>query len=148
MGPVSMINTHLAYHDSRERQQQLERLNLLDQERKNQICYPKKLDRGAYQKGPSPVARILCGDFNFGIETPEYEFQLNNTWIDAWTASSSNLVHPPTCGIFDHEQWPQGPHCRDFFWLSDEFVSSGLDMKVDTKTPLSDHQPIILEIDI
>ena len=42
IGPVSIINTHLAYHDSNERQQQLERLKLLDRERKNQILYPKK----------------------------------------------------------------------------------------------------------
>lgn len=148
MGPLSIINTHLAYHDSHERQQQLERLWELDQERKSQILYPKKYDRGSYQKGPLPVARILCGDFNFGLDFPEYNYQVNHEWLDAWAASGENQPHPPTCGVFDAEQWPQGPHCRDFFWLSSELEARRFTMKTDTETALSDHQPITLEIDI
>ena len=148
VGPVSVINTHLAYHDRCERQQQLERLSLLDQERKNQICYPKKHDSGAYQIGPVPVARVLCGDFNFSVDYPEYEYQVKNQWLDAWAISNKNMAHTPTCGIFDHKQWPQGPHCRDFFWLSSELASTKTNTLVDTATALSDHQPILLEIDI
>ena len=147
-GPLSIINTHLAYHDESERQQQLERLNLLDQERKNQVLYPKKHDAGAYQIGPLPFARILCGDFNFDTESLEYKYQINNNWLDAWTLDNNNQTHSPTCGIFDLKQWPQGAHCRDYFWLSDELASEKINMRVDTVTPLSDHQPIILEIDI
>ena len=148
IGPLSVINTHLAYHDGYERKQQLERLNLIDHERKNQILYPKKSDTGAYQKGPLPVARVLCGDFNFGIEYPEHALLVDSGWIDAWAASNTGKLHSPTCGLFDHRQWPQGPHCRDFFWLSNELESPRLEMEVDTETRLSDHQPIVLEIDI
>ena len=147
-GQISIINTHLAYHDSSERQQQLERLKLLEQERKNQILYPKKHDAGVYQVGSRPVARILCGDFNFGIDFPEYEYQIENQWLDAWTVSNKNMAHTPTCGLFDHKQWPQGPHCRDYFWLSNELATVKMNMDVDTVTPLSDHQPIVLEINI
>ena len=148
IGQISIINTHLAYHDNLERLQQLERLNLLDQERKNQILHPKKHDESAYQFKYTPVARILCGDFNFGVEYPEYDYQVKNKWIDAWTASHEGKTHLPTCGIFDYKQWPQGPHCRDYFWLSNELLSTKISMKVDTTTSLSDHQPIMLEIDI
>ena len=148
IGQISIINTHLAYHDSSERQQQLERLNLLDQERMDHILHPKKHDDGAYQFKGTPVARILCGDFNFGIDYPEYRYQINNKWIDAWTAANKDKVHSPTCGIFDHKQWPQGPHCRDFFWLSNELASTKISMEVETVTSLSDHQPIMLEINI
>ena len=147
-GQISIINTHLAYHDSNERQQQLERLTLLDQERKNQILYPKKHDSGAYQTASRPVARILCGDFNFGTDYPEYEYQINNQWLDAWTVSNKNNPHSPTCGLFDNLQWPQGPHCRDYFWLSNELATINLKMDVDLLTPLSDHQPIVIEMNI
>ena len=148
IGEISIINTHLAYHDFAERQQQLERLTRLDQERKNQILHPKTTDDGAYQTGARPIARILCGDFNFGVDYPEYQYQIDNQWLDAWVIANKDDAHSPTCGIFDHKQWPQGPHCRDYFWLSCELAPNNINMIVDTVTPLSDHQPIILEINI
>ncbi len=148
IGPVSFINTHLAYHDDAERRQQLERINSLEGERKSQLSHPKKDDSGAYQIGPAPMARVLCGDFNFGIEDPEYAYQSNNEWIDAWAASNEGESHSPTCGIFDQVQWSQGPHCRDYFWLSTELLPVKIIMQVDTVTALSDHQPIMLEIEI
>jgi len=148
IGPLSIINTHLAYHDDSERQQQLERINLLERERKAQRLHPKKNDNGAYQIGPASLARILCGDFNFEIKDSEYEYQTNNQWIDAWVTSNMGEVHSPTCGIFDLLQWPQGAHCRDYFWLSNELSAIKFNMQVDTDTALSDHQPIMLEIEI
>ncbi len=148
IGPLSVINTHLAYHDSHERQRQLERLTLLDNERKNQLAHPKKADSGAYRAGPLAVARILCGDFNFGTEFSEYDYLIENAWLDAWRVCNKDKPHSPTCGIFDSKQWPQGPHCRDFFWLSSELASTRMRMEVDEDTALSDHQPIKLEISI
>jgi endonuclease/exonuclease/phosphatase family metal-dependent hydrolase len=157
IGPVSIINTHLAFHDDAENQQQVEYLNHLEQERLAHHREPKQAGTGTYQPGSLAAARMLCGDFNFTPESPQYRYQLDMNWADAWKLSQADEVrsdeaHPPTCGLFDAAQWPQGGHCRDFFWLSPELQSlqSNISVKIsaDTHCNLSDHQPVMLEISI
>ena len=146
MGPVSILNTHLAFHDDAENQQQLEHLYHLEQERAANHREPKRVGSGTYQEGFLASARMLCGDFNFTPDTAQYRYQLDMGWVDAWHKCHGNDLHLPTCGIFDAAQWPQGGHCRDFFWLSPEFQSLEVEISVDTDTNLSDHQPVMLEI--
>jgi endonuclease/exonuclease/phosphatase family metal-dependent hydrolase len=148
IGPVSIINTHLAFHDEAENQQQLAHLNHLEQERVAHHREPKRVGIGTYKAGFLASARMLCGDFNFTPDTPQYRYQVDRNWIDAWKMRNGDEMHPPTCGIFDTAQWPQGGHCRDFFWLSPELQSLQVEISVDTDTTLSDHQPVILEISI
>jgi endonuclease/exonuclease/phosphatase family metal-dependent hydrolase len=147
-GPVSIVNTHLAFHDEVENQQQVKHLNRLEQERSAHQREPKQIGSGTYQAGFPPVARMLCGDFNFTPETPQYRYQLDMGWVDAWQLSHGDEAYQPTCGIFDAAQWPQGGHCRDFFWISPELQSLQIEISVDTDTNLSDHQPVMLEISI
>jgi endonuclease/exonuclease/phosphatase family metal-dependent hydrolase len=148
MGPVSILNTHLAFHDDAENQQQVEHLNHLEQERTAHHREPKQVGTGTYQAGFPASARMLCGDFNFTPDTPQYRYQLDMNWADAWQIRNCDEAHPPTCGISDAVQWPQGGHCRDFFWLSPELQSLQFKISVDTDTNLSDHQPVMLEISI
>jgi endonuclease/exonuclease/phosphatase family metal-dependent hydrolase len=148
IGPLSIINTHLAYHDSNETIQQLEHLHRLEQERAAHHRSPKQLDTGAYQEGFLSSARILCGDFNFTPDTSHYKYQIDSNWIDAWRHCAGDEVRLPTCGIFDSKQWPEGAHSRDYFWLSKELRDCELTYQVDTSTDLSDHQPIMLELAI
>lgn len=148
IGPLSIVNTHLAYHDINESQLQLEHLARLEQERVAHHQFPKNSASGCYQTGFHASARILCGDFNLEPNSSHYEYQVTNGWNDAWKRGSPDKPYPPTCGVFDILQWPQGPHCRDYFWLSNELVSTNIKVIADGNTSLSDHQPIILEIDI
>lgn len=148
IGPLSIINTHLAFHDDNENQQQIEHLNRLEQERVEHHSKPKRVGIGTYQEGFLASARMLCGDFNFTPEAPQYGYQLDMDWVDAWQVCNGGDVHIPTCGIFDSVQWPQGGQCRDYFWLSHEIQSLNAEISVDTDTNLSDHQPVMLEISI
>ncbi len=148
IGPLSIINTHLAFHDSNEVQQQLGHLQAIEQDRLAHLQYPKAAGPGSFQEGYLASARILCGDFNFAPEFPHYQYQLNSGWIDTWKLCCPDAPQPSTCGIFDQVQWAQGGHCRDYFWLSKELASRKVGASVDSDTDLSDHQPIILEINI
>ncbi|MFT4609602.1 MAG: endonuclease/exonuclease/phosphatase family metal-dependent hydrolase [Cellvibrionaceae bacterium] len=148
IGPLSIINTHLAFHDSNEVQQQLEHLHAIERDRLAHLQYPKAAGPGSFQEGYLASARILCGDFNFAPEFPHYQYQLNSGWIDTWKLCYPDVPQPSTCGIFDQVQWVQGGHCRDYFWLSKELASRKVGASVDSDTDLSDHQPIILEINI
>ncbi len=148
IGPLSIINTHLAFHDSNEVQQQLGHLQAIERDRLAHIQFPKAAGPGSFQPGYLASARILCGDFNFDPEFPHYQYQLDSGWIDTWKLCCPDSPQPSTCGIFDREQWSQGGHCRDYFWLSHELKARTIDASVDSATDLSDHQPIILEINI
>ena len=148
IGPLSIINTHLAFHDSNETQLQIEYLTRLEQERSTHHKSPKATGTGCFNTGYLASARILNGDFNFDPESMHYQYQKDAGWIDAWQHGSTDQPHPSTCGIFDTVQWPQGGHCRDYFWLSQEFTSYEINVHADSTASLSDHQPIILEIDV
>jgi len=147
-GTLSIVNTHLAFHDSNESQRQLEHLTLLEQERIAHHQFPKNSGPGCYQNGFLASARIICGDFNLEPESSHYQYQIDSGWSDAWKICRLDEPYPPTCGVFDSLQWPQGKHCRDYFWLSNELASVNINVSVDSTTSLSDHQPIILEIDV
>ncbi|GIT07626.1 MAG: hypothetical protein CM1200mP30_12560 [Pseudomonadota bacterium] len=56
--------------------------------------------------------------------------------------------HTPTCGIFDLKQWKKGPHCRDYFFLSQSLVQKIKQVSVNIETDASDHQPIRLVLDV
>ena len=147
MGILSIINTHLAFHDDNENQLQTERLDYFEKERRNRMNQPGEMIAGCYEQAFEPIARILCGDFNFDVDSNQYRYLIENNWLDAWRQAHNNGAHAPTCGIFDTVQWPQGSHCRDFFWLSNELLDTTTHVIVDVLTDLSDHQPVILELE-
>jgi endonuclease/exonuclease/phosphatase family metal-dependent hydrolase len=147
-GPLSIINTHLAYHDDNENQQQMEHFNRLEHERAAHQSNPKRIGTGTYKEGFQASARLLCGDFNFTPEASQYRYQLDMNWSDAWQLCNGDKPHTPSCGLSDAQQWPQGGHCRDFFWLSHELQFQKVSISVDTGINLSDHQPVMLEISI
>jgi len=148
IGHLGIINTHLAFHDEMENFQQIERLHLLEAERLARQKAPGETVAGCYAQCIQPTARIACGDFNFATDSKHYKYQLEKGWNDAWRLANPDIPHPPTCGIFDREQWADGPHCRDFFWMSSELKNIKVEVDVDTTTDLSDHQPVVLELEI
>ena len=96
--------------------------------------------------------RMFCGDFNMLRDSEEYRRLLTplaaeaRPFHDAWELVHPDLPHDPTCGIHDHDQWPEGPHCRDFFFVAGDCVTAVSSMRVNTKTDASDHQPLIIEL--
>jgi endonuclease/exonuclease/phosphatase family metal-dependent hydrolase len=48
------------------------------------------------------------------------------------------------CGLFDREQWDEGPHCRDYFFVTPDLAARTVDLVVDLETDASDHQPLLL----
>ena len=53
---------------------------------------------------------------------------------DAWRLVHTDKAHDATCGVFDHETWPQGAHCRDFFFVAGDCANQVTDFIVNTKT--------------
>ncbi|MGB2485810.1 MAG: endonuclease/exonuclease/phosphatase family protein [Candidatus Puniceispirillaceae bacterium] len=152
-GLLRVMTTHLEFHSHRQRLDQLKRIMDIefDVYNLNQIP-PAFSESGPYGQFERSQRTVLCGDFNFLSTSDEYNLVVNPSdgragLKDAWTTAKPNQVHAPTCGIYDHEQWAEGPHCRDFFFVCEELADCIEDISVDTETGASDHQPIVLTLD-
>jgi endonuclease/exonuclease/phosphatase family metal-dependent hydrolase len=150
-GPLRIVTAHLAYHDEVQRAAQTARLRQLHAEAAARQRQPgAALPDGPYAAVPAAEAALLCGDFNFLPDDDPYRALLaphadgTPALIDAWRAHHGDRPHDPTCGVFDREQWPQGPHCRDFFFVTPDRAARVVDVVVDLETDASDHQPVLL----
>jgi endonuclease/exonuclease/phosphatase family metal-dependent hydrolase len=109
---------------------------------------------GPYRTLEAPIGFLVCGDFNLGPDDPEHAqmrrpFQSGvPSFVDAWTARHGAIPHPPTTGVADLKQWPQGPHCRDYFFVSENMADRIEDVRVDVDTTASDHQPLTIALDL
>ena len=92
----------------------------------------------------------MCGDFNMDVDSTEYtvltDAMDSGRLQDAWRSLYPNVNHEPTCGVHDLKQWPQGAHCRDFFFVSEAASQRVSSIVVDTKISASDHQPLMMTL--
>lgn len=152
-GPLRLTTTHFEFHSANQRRAQAERLRALHQDALENRSYAKMApNEGPYAAIPRPPRHILCGDFNSLVDDEVYACLsrcfggIDDQFSDAWRLLHGAAPHASTCGIHDHAQWPEGPHCRDFFFLSREAALIAKAITVDTTTDASDHQPVLLSL--
>lgn len=148
-GALRVITTHLEFYSHRQRSAQVEALRSLHQEVCGNARQPAvDVAGGPYARAARPQAAVICGDFNLIPTDPEYARMLapfedeTPAFADAWPKVHGDAPHGPTCGIFDHDLWPQGPHCRDFFFIAGEPGDRIESVYADAETDASDHQPL------
>ncbi|RMD61202.1 MAG: hypothetical protein D6826_10525, partial [Alphaproteobacteria bacterium] len=153
-GAVRVVTTHLEYHSSPQRLAQVARLRELHAEVWGNLRAPPVAEEdGPYAARARPAAVVICGDFNMTPGDPAYQAMIapfaDDTpgFLDAWRVVHGDRAHAPTCGVFDHVQWPAGPHCRDYFFVSAPLAGRVRALDVDVETDASDHQPIRLILD-
>jgi len=156
-GPLRVITTHLEYYAANQRLRQVERLRDLHEEvwHNNQVPYGRPEDgngNGPLSGLPRPTRAVLCGDLNFLPEDPEYVLIQADydapvpAFRDAWMVVHDGESHAPTCGVHDRENWPDGPHCRDYMFVTGDLVDRVANFGVDVDTDASDHQPVWLQL--
>jgi endonuclease/exonuclease/phosphatase family metal-dependent hydrolase len=153
-GPLRITTTHLEFHSEPQRLAQVDALRALHAEAcANMARPPMTVADGTYRFVPRPAEAVICGDFNFVVDDSAYARMTApfgdsaSPLRDAWRLRHGAKLHDPTCGIYDREQWPQGAHARDFFFVSDALAPRVRDVVVDVKTNASDHQPLLLVLD-
>ena len=151
---LRITTTHLEYHSAVQRLAQVSRLLDIHEEIGARAHRPPRFaEQGPYAKTPRPPSAVLCGDFNFTPDDEAYRLITSGTGdgaprlVDAWRSAHGKRPHAPTCGVFDHAQWPQGAHCRDFFFVTEDIAARVGSIEVDVETDASDHQPVKLRID-
>jgi endonuclease/exonuclease/phosphatase family metal-dependent hydrolase len=152
-GPLRVMTTHLEFHGTVQRAAQAGRLRALYAEAAANDRRAPQPGPGAYAVPAPAIGTVLCGDFNLEKTEPPYSALTTGftngleTLVDAWTARYPVRPHEPTCGIFDAAQWPQGPHARDFVFVSEGLVKCVRSVSVDTETAASDHQPVRIDLE-
>lgn len=157
-GPVRVLTTHLEYRSRLQRRAQLEYLRELQLEAAARASLPLAKEQGdkgnpAFRSLPSPVAAVLCGDFNLQPESPEYALlgsaaglPAGAQWQDAWCLANAEQPHAPTVGVHGPGR-ANGAVCRDYFWVAGCLAQRVRAVKVDTGPSASDHQPVVLELE-
>lgn len=143
---LTILNTHLAYYNSIERMLQLDYLGQLQRWQEGNGVAPAQKGTGSWADRYRTTKTVLCGDCNFTVDGTEYRRMVEYGWHDAWQLLHPESVHSPTCGCHDDEIWPNGPHCRDYFWLSQDAAPHARGCRVDGACTYSDHQPLELTL--
>ncbi len=146
--PLRIMTTHLEFFAIEQRKAQLQYLMRYQQECCERFENPSPSGTGSYVAPPETDRTIICGDFNMEANLEHYKhFTKSGGFMDAWNLVHGTDPHAPTCGIYDHEQWPNGEHCRDFFFLTTPLEKFASNIVVNTETQASDHQPVMLTLD-
>lgn len=152
-GPLRVISTHLEYYSTQQRTAQVERLRDLHHEACLHARHPRpRGDPGSPFEAPlRPASALLCGDFNFPPDSPEYKAMAappddgtSLALLDAWTVVRAGEPHALTAGIYDRT-WAQ-PCCFDFVFVSADLASRVAHVEVEGSTQASDHQPVLVEL--
>ncbi len=153
VGPLRIISTHLEFYSERQRLAQVERLRELHQEACDHARRPAPAEKqdSPFADTGRPMSAIVCGDFNSAFESSAYRKMLEPiagapAFADAWSRAHGNSARAATVGLYDHEQWPDGPFACDFILVTEDLEPRVVSCEVDPHSRSSDHQPMWLEL--
>ena len=151
-GPVRIMTTHLEYYSQPQRAAQAEAIAKWHETASLRTLHPASTGPSSvdtpYQSKPDTFDAVLCGDFNFTPDSGEYQSITaptgSNPLLDAWCLNKPGQAHPPTFRIYDRTYGPDPVSC-DFFFVSQSLRERVRNIRADTLTQVSDHQPVCLE---
>lgn len=154
--PIRVICTHLEYYSAPQRAAQAEALRVWHAEACAHARHPGKSESrpGPFTPEPRPAEAVLVGDFNAKPEDVAYRRMLapyadaTENWHDAWLHAHPGRPHAPTCALYDKEQWPEPPFTCDFVFVTQSLLPALRRCEVNGVTQDSDHQPIVLSLDL
>jgi endonuclease/exonuclease/phosphatase family metal-dependent hydrolase len=149
-GLVRVMTTHPEYYSATQRAAQVEALRNLHAEACTEARSFVETDSSeqTFRSLPRPASAILTADFNFKPDDPlhariQQPFGDGAPALrDAWTARWPDVPHPSTLGVYDRKQWP-APYTSDFIFVTEDLLPRIVEVKVDSVTQASDHQPVL-----
>ncbi|MDP4908249.1 MAG: endonuclease/exonuclease/phosphatase family protein [Burkholderiaceae bacterium] len=149
-GPVRVMTSHLEYYNATARVAQVSALREIHLRACARAARPPEtIQDSPYQRKPYTMDAVLCGDFNFELDSAEHATMIQpdllGALINAWTTLDSSKSYPATFRIFDRTYGPEPVGC-DFFFVSPSMAKRVQVVSVDQQTQVSDHQPVLLEL--
>ena len=149
-GPVRVMTTHLEYFSTRSREAQVAAIREIYRLAAARARQPPQRGTGPYDLAAVPAATILTGDFNMKPDDP-VKLRLSapardgsSGLADAWITRNPDTPHPPSFCIADQRYGP--PHCCDFIFVSPDLAERVRDIRYETETRASDHQPVLIDL--
>ncbi|WP_112662272.1 endonuclease/exonuclease/phosphatase family protein [Microvirga flavescens] len=151
-GPLRVMTTHLEYSSDTIRRAQVQGIREAHRTACDRTRVPREPGPGTYAIFPTSASAVLTGDFNMKPEDPTKKrisepFQ-NGTprLVDAWEAFRPDEAHPASFCIY--EQSSGQPHCCDFLFVTEDLAPKVSRVFYDQGRQSSDHQPVLLELEI
>jgi endonuclease/exonuclease/phosphatase family metal-dependent hydrolase len=153
IGAIRVASTHLEFYSEKQRLAQVARLRELHTEACAHARQPAKAESQAspFADTARPISAIVCGDFNSAFDSSAYRAMLEPladapSFVDAWTYAHPNEPRAATVGLYDHDQWPDGPFACDFIFVTEDLRPRIAGCEADQSSRSSDHQPMWLEL--
>jgi endonuclease/exonuclease/phosphatase family metal-dependent hydrolase len=151
-GPLRVMTTHLEYSSDKLRRAQVEGIREAHRTACERTVTPRKNGPGTYARLPTSPSAVLTGDFNMKPDDP-LKKQISEPFgkgtpalLDAWQVADGSTPHPPSFCLFEQSNGP--PHCCDFMFVTEDLASRVARIDYDQRTQASDHQPVLLELDM
>ncbi len=154
-GSVRIMTTHLEFYSPAQRLAQVQALRGLHAEASTHALSPPLADETGwpFQSKLHTSRCILTGDFNFEAASEEYSLlqapfaDRSPRLIDAWRCANAGEAHAPTFRLHDRRYGPLPIAC-DFVFVSEDLSPKIESMSVDLQTRASDHQPVLIALDL
>lgn len=151
-GPLRVMTTHLEYSSSTLRRAQVEGIREAHRTACERHATPRENGPGTYALYPAPPSAVLTGDFNMRPDDPNKQ-RISERFangapalVDAWPAAHGSEAHPPSFCLYD--QTYGTPHCCDFIFVTEDLAPKIRRIAYDQETQASDHQPVLIELDV
>lgn len=157
-GALRVVTTHLEYYSAVQRRAQVEALRRLHAEGWHQAL-GRRTGEGAdppFAVLPRGEGTVFCGDFNHPAGAVEHglmqaPFAGSDAGVpplrDAWEIAHPGVPHAPTAALVPVD-WLEAPACFDFFYVGADLAARVRDVRVDAACRASDHQPVLLEMEV
>lgn len=152
-GKLRVLTTHLEYYSPMQRLAQVRRIRELHAEAaaRAAIYQPEPDLEGPFQLGFRPASAILCGDFNCTPDDEAYQALTapfgdgTPALADAWRVRHGDMARAPTAGLHGYK-WPDRADCYDYCFVTGDLAARVAEVKVQSETSVSDHQPVVLDL--
>ena len=151
-GPLRVMTTHLEYSSDSLRRAQVEGIREAHRTACERVATPREDGPGTYARYPTSASAILTGDFNMRPPDPSKR-RISEPFgngvpalLDAWQVAHGADPHPTSFCLFEQSNGP--PHCCDFVFVTEDLASKVRRIGYNQETQASDHQPVLLELDL
>jgi endonuclease/exonuclease/phosphatase family metal-dependent hydrolase len=151
-GLVRIMTTHLEYSSSALRRAQVEGIREAHRTACARVATPREEGPGTYRLYPASASAVLMGDFNMRPDDP-VKRRISEPFdggapalIDAWSAAHGDAPHPVSFCLYEQSSGP--PHCCDFMFVTEDLAPKIRRIVYEQETQASDHQPVLLELDL
>jgi endonuclease/exonuclease/phosphatase family metal-dependent hydrolase len=151
-GPLRVMTTHLNYAADSLRRAEIEGIRDTHRLACARSRVVRENGKGPYRRPPFSASGVLTGDFNIRPEDPlkrrisEPYDDGSLAFRDAWEVLHENSPHPDSFCIYDRSSGQ--PHCCDYLFVTEDLAPRVAEVVYDQDRQASDHQPVLLRLDL